>query len=251
VRNNHLVGELGILDTVARQAEVATEAGHRPWPLPEQPWSQAQTRRDVLHAHWRVGRAGLARLLPPQVVPDTFEGEAWLGVTAYRVEAFRIRGLPPVPGVASFVQLEVGSPVVFGDRPGLWLFQLETSNQLVVEVLKRTHRLPAYRARVSLEGGDVEAIRDGRSFAAHFSPDGAVFEARPGTLEHFLTERYAFYTADGGRLYRAEVNHRPWELRRARAEIAGTTLVPFPLEGDPSLLASAVQDVLVWPLEEL
>jgi uncharacterized protein len=240
-----------ILDALARQTQVATDAAHRPWPLPDERWSQVQTRRDVLFAHWRASLGELSRLLPPGLAADVFDGDPWLGLTAYRVSPFRIRGLLPVPGVASFLQLEVATPVVFGDRPGLWLFQLETSKQLVAEALKRTHRLPAYRARMSLRGGEVEAARDGLAFRARYEPVGEPFAAEPGSLAHFLTERYVLYTADGGRLYRAEVNHQPWPLQHASAEIGATTLAPLSLVGAPSLLYAASGEMAVWPLEEL
>jgi uncharacterized protein YqjF (DUF2071 family) len=240
-----------MIDAVARQSQIATDAAHRPWPLRDTHWSQAETRRDVLFAHWRASLGELSRLLPPGLAADVFDGNPWLGLTAYRVSPFRIRGLPPVPGVASFLQLEVSTPVVFGDRPGLWLFQLETSKQLVAEALKRTHRLPAYKARMSSSGGDFEATREGRAFRAHYAPEGDPFSAEPGSLAHFLIERYALYTADGGRLYRAELNHPTWSLRRASAEIGATTLAPISLSGEPSLLYAVAGDVAVWPLEEL
>jgi uncharacterized protein len=240
-----------IIEAVARQSQIAADAAHRPWPLPDTKWLQAETRRDVLFAHWRASLSELSRLLPPGLAADVFDGDPWLGLTAYRVSPFRIRGFLPLPGVASFLQLEVSTPVVFGDRPGLWLFQLETSKQLVAEALKRTHRLPAYRARMSFGDGEFEAARDGRAFRARYAPDGSPFVAEPGSLAHFLTERYAVYTADGGRLYRAEVHHPAWTLQPASAEIRTTTLAPLSLSGEPSLLYAAAGDVAVWPLEEL
>jgi uncharacterized protein YqjF (DUF2071 family) len=254
VRDNPEVGELGTFDAIARQARLGSAAAHRPWPLPSAPWSQAETRLDVLLAHWRVPPERLARLLPPGLAADTFDGAAWLGISAFRVTVFRLRGLPPLPGVASFPRLEVSTPVTIGSRPGVWLFQLETGNRLVAEALKRTHRLPAYAARLTLHataaGFAVDASRDGHGFAARYSPSGRPFVAEPGTLDHFLAERYALYTEDGGRLYRIEVNHPPWRLERARAEFCRTDLAPVPPAGEPSLLYSAAQDVLVWPLEE-
>src|SRR5262245_47189383 len=96
-----------------------------------------------------------------------------------------------------------------------------------------------------------EANRDGLMFAARYRALGEPFVAEPGSLEHFLTERYCVYTSDGGRLYRAELHHPPWRLRPAGATVASTTIAPVVLDGEPHLLTAAAQDVLVWPLEEL
>ena len=72
-----------------------------------------------------------------------------------------------------------------------------------------------------------------------------------GTLEHFLVERYCLYTADGGRLYRAELHHAPWRLQAATGEIETATIAPVAVDGPPRLLFAASQDVLVWGLDEL
>lgn len=241
----------GILETVARQARVATEAAHRPWPLPEQPWLQAQTRHDVLLAHWPVALDALARVLPPELAVDAFDGRAWAGVAAYRVSGLRVRGLPPLPGLSSFPQLEVFACVTAGGRPGTWVFSLELPKQVLVEAAQRVHRLPAYRARILAARGLVDAERDGLAFQARYGVRGEAVAPVPGTLEHFLTERFALYTADGGRIYRAETNHPPWLLQAADASVEAATLVPVQLEGPPLALYAAEQDLVVWPLEEL
>ena len=244
------MSSLPFLGVAARQAQVLEETAHRPWPPPDEPWSQAQTRRDVLFSHWRVGLADLARLLPPGLPLDTHEGEAWLGIVPFRLANLRLRGLPPVPRL-SFEQLDIRAYVTRDDRPGIWLCSVDASNPLLVEAARRAHRLPAYRARISAEGARYEATRDGLSFSAAYRPTSDAFTAEPGSLEHFLTERYCIYTADGGRLYRAELHHPPWRLQRAEATIESSTIAPVALEGEPHVLYAAAQDVLVWPLEEL
>ena len=97
----------------------------------------------------------------------------------------------------------------------------------------------------------VRAVRDGIAFRARYAGDGEAVSAAPGTLAHFLIERYCLYTADGGRVYRAELHHRPWRLQQAEGELREMTISPVALEGPPNLLYAASQDVLIWPLEEL
>ncbi|MGC8639355.1 MAG: DUF2071 domain-containing protein [Isosphaeraceae bacterium] len=45
---------------------------------------------------------------------------------------------------------------------------------------------------------------------------GPVQPARPGTLEHFLAERYLLYTIGRDRLYQGQVHHLPYPLQAAR-----------------------------------
>jgi hypothetical protein len=232
-----------ILDSVSRQLELAEKS--------EGGWTLAETRRDVLLAHWPVALDALARQLPPELPLDTFAGEAWLGLVACRLEALRMRGLPPLPGLSSGPQLEVCTYVSVEDRPGIWLFSVERGKQTLVEAAKRTLRLPAYRAELSAAPGTFEAERDGLAFRARYTAHGEGFAPKPGTLDHFLTERYALYTADGGRLYRAELNHRPWSLRRARCTVEAATIAPLLLDGEPYALYADAQDLLTWPLQEV
>ena len=253
--DNHVVEEGGILDTVARQARVARDTSNRPRPLPDSDWSLAETRRDMLLAHWPVALDDLARLLPPDLPVETFDGEAWLGLIACRVEGFRARGLPPLPGLSSGPQLEVATYVNLDDHAGLWFFSVERPGALLVEVAKRSHRLPAYKARVSSErvGEEIrfEVEREGSVFRARYAPSGESRPPRPGTLESFLLDRFSLYTADGGRLYRAELHRSPSRVQQAAAVVEVATIGPVPLQGTPLCLFAAVEDVLVWPLEEL
>jgi len=137
----------------------------------------------------------------------------------------------------------------------VWLCSVDVSNPILLEAARRVHRLPAYRARISAGDEDgwhtFDADRDGLALGARYRPAGEQLDVVSGSLEHFLTERYCLYTADGGRLYRAELHHVPWKLRHAEAAVAPRTLAPLPLEGRPHTLTAAAQDVLVWPLEEI
>jgi hypothetical protein len=231
-----------------RQALAAEDVSHRPWPAPEGHWVQAQTMEDVLFAHWRVEPAALARLVPPELTLDTFDGEAWVGAVALRVTNLRLRGLPPVPGLSSFAELNVRTYVTLDDRPGIWFFSLELGNLLVVEAMKRLYRLPARRVGVDAGQGRYELP----GFAARYRSAGEPFRAGAGTLEEFLTERFCLYTADGGRLYRAEVHHAPWLLQRVEGAVDAAQVSPVALpEEAPQLLYAASRDLLAWGLEEL
>lgn len=58
-----------------------------------------------------------------------------------------------------------------------------------------------------------------------FRPVGPIVRAAPGSLEHFLTERYCLFTTTAaGRVYRVDVHHRPWPLQVAEAEFDDNTM---------------------------
>jgi uncharacterized protein YqjF (DUF2071 family) len=246
---------LDFLATPARQASVTDDTAHRPWPVPDEPWVNAQTWVDLAFLHWRVDADALRRELGRAVELDTFDGDAWLGITPFLLSDFRLRGLPPVPRLSTFPELNVRTYVTRDDKPGIWFFSLDAASTLAVEGAKRLYKLPYHRARMTcLRDRDhvqYESARAGAAFSGSYRGAGDLFQAEPGTLEYFLTERYCLYTADGGRAYRADIHHPPWRLQHGEATIDLNTMAPVALEGEPHVLFSPRQDVVVWPLAEL
>ena len=88
-------------------------------------------------------------------------------------------------------------------------------------------------------------------FEARYHPVGPTFRPEPGTLAHFLTERYAlFVVLRSGAVLRGDIQHPPWDLRVAEAEILHNELpaaerIRLP-DVPPLLHYSARQDTLIW-----
>jgi uncharacterized protein YqjF (DUF2071 family) len=218
----------------------------------------AQTLADQLFVHYRVSATSLQQLVPPRLEVEEHSGTGWLGVTPFAVSGARLRGTIPPPVVSRYFQLNVRTYVTSGGKAGIWFFSLDASSRLVVEAGRRLYRAPFFHAAISLapRGGGIllECARnDGKAFSAAYRSAGPIDSAPPGSLEHFLTERYCLYAADRRRLYRADVHHPPWQLQAAEAEIELDTMPPRELELDdgPVLHYSSRQDVLLWPLESL
>jgi uncharacterized protein YqjF (DUF2071 family) len=248
------------LEAVTRQARSLEQLAHRPWPLPRQAWTMGQTWEDLLFAHWRVPVEAVRAHVPPELEVEVHDGSAWLGITAFRLANLRARGLPPLPRLSTFLEVNVRTCVRAADeKPGVWFLSLDASSRLAVEAARRGYKLPYFHARMSAERHDdwidYECVRleeSGRVFSGRYRPDGPVAQAGPGTLESFLVERYCLYTTDaGGMLHRAEIHHAPWPLQVAEAEIELTTLAPLELDGPPVCHFSRRLDVVVWPLEQV
>jgi uncharacterized protein len=244
------------LQTPARQAATLEETGHRPWPLPPpERWLMGQTWHDLLFAHWGVPAEAVRAHVPDVLPVDTWDGMAWVGVTPFRLNGLRLRATPPPPILSSFLELNARTYVTIGGKPGIWFFSLDASSRFTVAAARRTYKLPYFHAR--MEG--PPHYRCARSdaerphvFEGSYRPVGRTFNADPGSLEHFLTERDCLYTTDeSGTLQRAEIHHPPWPLQAAEAEVQLNTIPPDGLEvgGEPLLHYAARPDVLIWPLQ--
>lgn len=244
-----------------RQAATLAETAHRPWPVPESPWFMGQTWRHLLFAHWAVDPAMLEEVVPPQLPLDLREGRAWVGVTPFRVEGLRLRRTPPAPVVSRFGEVNVRTYVSVDGKPGIYFLSLDAASRLAVLAARRTYRLPYFHARMEIaEGRGAFAFRSRRistdgppaELDCRYAPTGGAFHADPGSLEHFLAERYCLYTLDDqGTVRRGEIHHPPWPLQIADGELRRNTMAGpqgLTLSGGPLLHYAARQDVVLWPI---
>lgn len=211
---------------------------------------------DLLFAHWPVPASQLEPLLPAGLELDRFDGEAWLGIVPFRMSGVRLRRTPALPGPGGFPELNVRTYVRAGDKPGVWFFSLDARSRIAVFVARSWFRLPYFAARMrtsrQAEAVDYrsERRRGSAAFVARYRPTGPVFRARPGSLEHWLTERYCLYAPGGRGLLRGEIHHPPWPLQPATAEIAANTMTQqlgFELPDVPPLLHFARSlGVVAW-----
>jgi uncharacterized protein YqjF (DUF2071 family) len=229
----------------------------RPWPAPSRPWVIAQSWRDLLFAHWPVPTSTLRPMIPSGLELDTFGGEAWVGVIPFRISHIAPRGVPHRLALA-FPELNVRSYVIAQGKPGVWFFSLDAASILAVSGARLAFHLPYFWARMGIgPDGEWIAYRSRRrlsgrkaAFVGRYRPTGSVFRATPGSLEDWLTARYCLYAADRrGRLYRADIQHEPWPLQTAEAEIATNSMgaaQDFGLSGGPLLHYARGVDVVTW-----
>jgi hypothetical protein len=237
---------------------------HRPWPLRRGPWTSRQTWNDLLFLHWPVSAARLRPLVPADLEIQERDGTSWVGLVPFNMTGVMLRGLPDLPWISAFPEMNLRLYVEHDGKPGVWFVSLDAANPLAVWAARRFFHLPYFHARMSVAADgpyvDYRSMRlaDGGRvrFRARYRPTGPPFEAPRGSLEHFLTERYCLYAASpGGALHRVEIHHAPWPLQPAEALIEENEVAHpqgVPLEGPPALLHfSRRLDVVIWPRERI
>jgi uncharacterized protein len=165
-----------------------------------------QTWNDLLFAHWPVAPERLRQLIPPILPLDTFNGQCWLAITPFHMTGVRGRWMPLVPGTSRFPELNVRTYVNFGGKPGVFFFSLDAASRLAVWGARVAYHLPYFYARMKVNEENAW-IRYGSSrnhnaeFRGTYRPIGPIQLRQPGTLEHWLTERYCLYTVFCGSLF--------------------------------------------------
>jgi uncharacterized protein YqjF (DUF2071 family) len=225
--------------------------------MPAAPWVMTQSWHNLLFAHWRVDASQVRRLVPTMFELDQFNGEAWLGVVPFYMTNVGLRGVPSLPWLSSFPELNVRTYVRVANRPGVYFFSLDAGRRLAVKAARRFLNLPYYLAAMSIEGSaEAVAYHSARTqgpavFKATYGPSAPAFTAPEGSLEYFLTERYCLYhQTRRGVPYRLEIHHPPWSLQVAQATIATNTMVAVSgvtISGPPALLHFVRrQDAIAW-----
>ena len=210
--------------------------------------------------HWPVPEGWLRHLIPSSLELDSFEGSAWLGVVPFRMSGVRPRFLPGVPPISNFPEINLRTYVSQGGKPGVWFFSLDAHNPLAVRLARATFSLPYFDAKMSSrasgDGVEYSSIRTHKGapparFVGRYGPSSGKTESGPGSLEHFLTERYCLYSANRkGRVRRGDIHHEMWPLERAEVELEEIDMtsqigVTLP-DTEPVLHFARRLDVLAW-----
>jgi len=175
--------------TAAKQARGLDDVGHRPWPLPDGAWRIGQSWLRLLFMHWAVPEEVLRPHIPRGLELDLFEGGAWLGITPFRLEGMRPRGVPPAPLLCDFLEANSRTYVTAGGKPGIWFFTLDASSRLAAAGGRLTYYLPYRHVQMTMhEHGGRYAFASER-LRVRYGSTGPPRAAASGSIEHFLTER--------------------------------------------------------------
>ena len=184
-----------------------------------------QSWRGLLFLHWPVPYGIVRPAVPASLPLDLREGKAWVSVVAFDIAAARPPLLPAGLGLG-FLETNARTYVRLpGGEPAVYFFSLDASSRLAVAGARLGYGLPYHHARMAREReGDLEIYRSARR-----GPEAAGLEVRyrvtdprgtavPGSLDHFLVERYALQVPSRGGLGTVRVRHAPYPLRAVEVE---------------------------------
>jgi len=208
----------------------------------------------LLFLHFEVQQEALRALVPLRLELDTYEGRAFVTLTPFTVQGARLRGMPMIPGISRFHELNVRTYVRRGEDRGVWFFSLDAASPAAAAIARASLRLPYCYARMrrSEEGASFryDSVRvvpaPQATFSGSWTVRGTAAPAEPGSLPHFLAERYLLFSrAAAGKLFRMQVRHAPWPLQPVEdLRFAETLLqadgVPAPV---PAVLAQYSEGV--------
>jgi len=179
-----------------------------------------QSWRSLLFLHWPVPCDQLRRLVPEELSLDLYQDTAYLGIVLFGMQDVRHRSCPPFLSF-NFLEANVRTYVHYRGNPGIYFLSLDANSRLAVWGARTAWSLPYHHSRMEMRSGNEETVFDiRRSSSSAFHRTryrlGAVLPpSEPGTLEHFLLERYWLFVRHRGRLCKAQVHHHPYPSQEA------------------------------------
>jgi len=251
-----------------RETEPSIETRLQERQRPDGPVVMYQGWSELLFLHWSVPPHIVQAGLPEALRVDTYDGQAWIGVVPFRMCRVRPRGLPAVPWLSNFPELNLRTYVYDHEgRPGVWFYSLDTPNPLANWIARKFFHLNYRTARMEVkdQGGQIdycsELKRVGRfdeAQAYRWQREGPEFKAEPGSLEFFLAERYRLFAYDwkGCRLFSGQVHHAPYPLQSAKVSEYSERLFSLsdleePDRAPDHILSSAGVNITVHPLNRV
>lgn len=216
---------------------------------------------DLTFLHFRYPVEAVRPLVPEDLEVETADGSAWVSLVPFflRVGLPRVR---PIPWVSRFAEINVRTYVRSADGvSGVWFFSLDAARLGAVLVARSTYRIPYVWSRVRLEHRDGLVTYTSRrrwpgprgaSTRIVIEPGDSRDPATLTDLDHFLTARWAAFSAPPSGLRHARVAHEPWPLQDARVvELDDHLLTAVglpPPTGEPIVQSSPGVEVRFgWP----
>ena len=174
--------------------------------MPSLDWNLLELScQDMLFAHWPIEADALRPYVPRSLTIDTYDGSAWVGFVAFRVESIETANTS-IPAVAPFLNLNLRTFVQDGSQTGIYFLSSDIDSRAATAIGHRLFGFAVYQARMhqrNRNGGiDFRSERtdhEGRKIGlqVRYEPTGGVFQPEPGSVEEFLIERSRYYLGGG------------------------------------------------------
>lgn len=201
---------------MSKASALLKQTDHRPFPAPEKPWKYYQDWKGTLFLHWKVPAEVISAHLPSGLALDTIDGEAWISVVAFTVKNMRPRFLPPFPLISNFHEVNLRTYVVKDGVPGIYFFTVEAGKSISVFLARTLVGLKYKTAKIKRRTNQYVLTKSSERNALHLKYLVLQNITNKADIDTWLTERYCAYEEVNSDLYRFNIHHKPWPLKRVK-----------------------------------
>ncbi|MDR6764415.1 uncharacterized protein YqjF (DUF2071 family) [Flavobacterium sp. 2755] len=194
--------------------ELLAHTGNRQYELPKEKWKYFQQWHHTLLLHWQVPVPFLKENIPSGLQLDTFNNAGWVSIAAFEVKDMRLRNFPLLPYISNFQEINLRTYVTRNGIPGIYLFSIETNKLIEVLFSRLFIGLPYEKSKMKQLPYHIAAENKKRNNFLDILiwQKGNVIQKT--ALDFWLTERHALYEVKNKKIFRFDIHHKEWKLRK-------------------------------------
>lgn len=198
--------------------EILSATAHRPYDMPGSKWTYYQEWNNALFLHWKVPLEALRKLVPEQLIIDTFEDGAYISIVAFTMQQIRPRNLPAVKVISDFEEVNVRTYINNDGKKGVYFLNIEAAKKLSAYIAKALSGLPYEKSQMKRTGSQFQSVNKRKGFHLSANFDIQAIHSTKTALDKWLTERYCLYADINNDIYRYDIHHKEWELNKVMLE---------------------------------
>ncbi|MBO4234670.1 DUF2071 domain-containing protein [Riemerella anatipestifer] len=194
--------------------EILKEISHRPFEIPKGNWVYYQEWNKALFLHWIVPFELLREYVPNHLDLDTFKGNCYISLVAFTMEKIRPRFLPSIKCISDFDEVNLRTYVYNGNKRGVYFLNIEAGKSVSSFIAKVISGLPYEKSTINRTDGLYSSINSNKGFRLHAEYEIEETISDKTELDKWLTERYCLYLDKENIIYRYDIHHKEWEIKK-------------------------------------
>ena len=194
--------------------EIFNEISHRPYKIPKGNWIYYQEWNSVLFLHWVVPFELLRKSIPSNLNIDTFDGKCYVSLVAFTMEKIRPKFITSIAFISDFDEINIRTYTENDNKKGVYFLNIEAGKSISAFIAKVISGLPYEKANIKRTKKlyNSNNLKKGFQLSAEFEVKEEI--SNKTELDKWLTERYCLYLDHGNELYRYDIHHKEWEIKK-------------------------------------
>lgn len=198
--------------------EILNSTEHRPWKMPKESWKFYQEWNNVIFLHWQVDLTELQKFVPKELEIELIDGKPWVSVVAFTMEKIRPKGLPPLPPISDFDEINIRTYVKSNNKTGVYFLSIEGGNSLSCKVARRISELPYRYSKIERNKNQYQSKNIGLKDRLNIVFSIGENVTGKTLVDKWLTERYALFQETEKSINEFEIHHLEWPIQEINIE---------------------------------
>jgi uncharacterized protein len=194
--------------------DIISNVSHRPFALPVGHWKYYQEWNNALFFHWTIPFDILRKCVPENFNIDTFEGNCYVSLVAFTMQKIRPRYLPSISFISDFDEVNLRTYIDNDNKKGVYFLNIEAEKKLSIFIAKSLSGLPYEKANIKRADKRYTSTNSKKGFYLDTEFEIEQQLEQKTKLDEWLTERYCLYLDKDNELFRYDIHHKEWNIRK-------------------------------------